>query len=96
MTRAQLTISAQNTWYSTANGKIKIEGGRPFKVCIVQGSADSTVTLREYDVDGTTLIDSQTMTESQIVESVDGAQYDFGVATGDFGTGAVLVTVRQM
>ena len=95
MIRAQLSVSAENTWYSTANGKIRIEGGRPFKVGIVQGSVDSTVTVREYDVDGTTLIDSQEMTESQIVETTDGAYYDFGVATGGFGTGACLITVRQ-
>ena len=95
MVRAQLSVTAQNTWYSTANGKIKIEGGRPFKVGIVQGDTDSTVTVREYDVDGTTVIDSQQITESQIIETTDGALYDIGVATGDFGSGTCLITVRQ-
>ena len=69
---------------------------KPFKVGIVQGATDSTVTVREYDVDGTTVIDTQTMTASKIIDTADGALYDVGVATGDFGSGTCLITVRQM
>lgn len=91
MVRVQLSVTAQNTWSS----KFPVEGGRPFKVGVVQGTTDSTVTLREYDVDGTTVIDSQDITESQIVDTTDGAQYDIGVATGNYGAGTCLITVRQ-
>ena len=91
MVRTQLSVTAQNTF----SAKFKIEGGMPFKVGIVQGTADSTVTLREYDTDNTTVIDTQTMVESQIIETADGSYYDVGVATGDFGSGTCLITVRQ-
>lgn len=91
MIRVSLSVTAQNTWSS----KFPVEGGRPFKVGVVQGTTDSTVTVREYDVDGTTVIDTHEITESQIVETTDGALYDVGVATGDFGSGTCLITVRQ-
>lgn len=91
MVRVQLSVTVENTFSS----KFLIEGGRPFKVGIVQGTTDSTVTVREYDVDGTTVIDSQEITESQIIETTDGAYYDVGVATGDFGSGTCLITARQ-
>ena len=92
MLRAQLSVTAENTFSS----KFPVEGGKPFKVGIVQGATDSTVTVREYDTDGTTVIDTQTMTASKIVDTADGAYYDVGVATGDFGSGTCLITVRQM
>lgn len=92
MVRTQLSVTVQNTFSS----KFLIEGGKPFKVGIVQGATDSTVTVREYDVDGTTVIDTQTMTTSKIIDTADGALYDVGVATGDFGSGTCLITVRQM
>ena len=91
MIRVSLSVTAQNTF----SAKFPVEGGRPFKVGIVQGTTDSTVTVREYDVDGTTVIDTHEITESQIVETTDGALYDVGVATGDFGSGTCLITVRQ-
>lgn len=91
MVRVQLSVTAEDTWTS----KFRVEGGKPLKVGIVQGDTDSTVTLFEYDVDGTTVIDTQTMTESQIVEVVDGALVEVGVATGGYGSGTCLVTVRQ-
>ena len=103
MFRVQLSVTAENTFYS----KFPVEGGRPFKVGIVQGTTDSTVTVREYDVDGTTvidtqtmtsskIIDTQTMTSSKIIDTADGALYDVGVATGNFGSGTCLITVRQL
>ena len=92
MIRVSLSVTAQNTF----SPKFLVEGGKPFKVSIVQGTTDSTVTVREYDVDGTTVIDTQTMTASKIIDTADGAYYDVGVATGDFGSGTCLITVRQM
>ena len=92
MIRVSLSVTAQNTFSS----KFLVEGGKPFKVGIVQGTTDSTVTVREYDVDGTTVIDTQTMTASKIIDTTDGAYYDVGVATGNFGSGTCLITVRQM
>ena len=92
MIRVSLSVTAQNTFSS----KFLVEGGKPFKVGIVQGTTDSTVTVREYDVDGTTVIDTQTMTASKIIDTADGSLYDVGVATGDFGSGTCLITVRQM
>lgn len=91
MIRTQLSVTAEDTF----SDKFRVEGGRPFKVGIVQGITDSTVTIREYDVDGTTVIDTQTMTTSKIVDTADGALYDVGVATGAYGSGTCLITVRQ-
>ena len=92
MIRVSLSVTAENTFSS----KFPVEGGRPFKVGIVQGTTDSTVTVREYDVDGTTVIDTQTLTSSKIIDTADGALYDVGVATGNFGSGTCLITVRQL
>lgn len=92
MVRVQLSVTAQNTFSS----KFLIEGGKPFKVGVIQGTTDSTIILREYDVDGTTVIDTQKFASSKIIDTADGALYDVGVATGDFGSGTCLITVRQM
>lgn len=92
MIRVSLSVTAENTFSS----KFPVEGGRPFKVGIVQGTTGSTVTVREYDVDGTTVIDTQTLTSSKIIDTADGALYDVGVATGNFGSGTCLITVRQL
>lgn len=96
--RVQLSVTAQNTW----SAKFQLQGddgnisARRAQVSIVQGTTESTVTLRRYDpADGSTVIQSLDMTEGQIVEVVVAGLYDVGVATGNFGTGTCLITVEQ-
>lgn len=96
--RVQLSVSAQNTWSSKfqLQGDDGAMGQRRAQISIVQGSADSTVSLRRYDpADNTTVIQTLTMTKGQTVEVAVTGMYDIGVATGAFGTGACLITVEQ-
>jgi len=93
-----LPVSAQNTWST----KFQLQGddghlpGRRALVSIVQGTENSTVTLRRYGADGTTVISTQTFTAStNVVEIPVQGLYDVGVATGGFGTGAITITVEQ-
>lgn len=96
--RVQLSAAEQNTWSAKfqLQGDDAVMGARRAQVSIVQGSADSTVTLRRYDPDApTVVIQALTMTKGQVVEVVVNGLYDIGVATGGFGTGACLITVEQ-
>ena len=94
--QVSLPVTAQNTW----SPKFELLGDRhapisPARalISIVQGSANSTVTLRRYS--GSTVIQSLTMTAGQVLEVPVTPMYDIGVATGGFGTGAILITVEQ-
>ena len=96
--RVQKSITAQNQWSNkfTLVGDDGAIGIRRALISIVQGTADSTVSIRRYDpADGTTVISVTKTTKSSAVEVPVEGVYDFGVATGDFGTGACLVTVEQ-
>lgn len=97
--RVQKNITAENQW----SDKFKLVGDdgaigiRRALISTLQGTADSTVSIRRYDpADGTTVISVTKVTEPAMALEVpvEGI-YDFGVATGDFGTGACLVTVEQ-
>lgn len=97
--RIQKSITTQNQW----SDKFKLVGDdgaigiRRALISIVQGTAESTVSIRRYDpADGTTVISVIQVTDpaTALEVPVEGT-YDFGVATGDFGTGACLVTVEQ-
>ena len=97
--RVQKNITAENQW----SDKFKLVGDdgaigiRRALVSIVQGTVESTVSIRRYDpADGTTVISVIQVTDpaTALEVPVEGV-YDFGVATGDFGTGACLVTVEQ-
>ena len=94
--KVSLPVSAQNTW----SAQFELLGdahyaGKPARalVSVVQGTADSTVTLRRYS--GSTVIQSLTMTKGQVVEVPVTGMYDIGVATGAFGTGEITITVEQ-
>lgn len=91
-----LPVSAQNTWspkFELLGDKHSPTSPARALISIVQGSANSTVTLRRYS--GSTVIQSLTMTAGQVLEVPVTGMYDIGVATGGFGTGACLITVEQ-
>ena len=97
--RVQKNITAQNQWSDKFRllGDDGALGIRRALISIVQGTAESTVSIRRYDpADGTTVISVIQVTDpaTALEIPVEGI-YDFGVATGDFGTGACLVTVEQ-
>lgn len=96
--RVQKNITAENQW----SDKFKLVGDdgaigiRRALISIVQGTAESTVSIRRYDpADGTTIISVVQVTDpATVLEIPVEGIYDFGVAAGDFGTGACLVTVE--
>jgi len=91
-----LAVSAQNTWST----KFQLQGddghlpGRRALICSTRD--DSTVTLRRYGADGTTVIASIDM--GSVMETVEvpvQGIYDIGVATGNYGAAEVTITVEQ-
>jgi hypothetical protein len=94
----QKAVSAQNTW----SDKFELRGDSHSRglrgrclVQIIQGSVNSTVTLRRYGPTGA-VVGTQTFTAAtSVVEVPVNGLYDIGVATGGFGTGAITITVEQ-
>lgn len=89
-------ISAQNTW----SDKFELQGDsghiptRRALICATRD--DSTVTLRRYGADGTTVIASLDL--GSVMEAVEipvTGLYDIGVATGNYGGTALTITVEQ-
>ena len=97
--RVQKNITAQNQWSEKFMliGDDGAMGVRRALVSILQRTAESTVSIRRYDpADGTTVIFViKTTDPATALEVPVTGIYDVGVATGDFGTGACLVTVEQ-
>lgn len=91
-------ITAQNQWSDPFElvGDSHNRGQRARALLqIVQGTANSTVSLRRYGAAGTvTSTQAFTATYNAIEVPVTGI-YDVGVATGAFGTGAITITVEQ-
>lgn len=92
-------ITAQNQWSDKfeLRGDSHNRGQRARALLqIVQGSVASTVSLRRYGTDGTTVTSTQTFTDTyNAIEVPVTGIYDVGVATGGFGTGAITITVEQ-
>lgn len=93
---ASKAITAQNQWST----KFQLQGddghlpGRRALICATRD--DSTVTLRRYGADGTTVIASLDL--GSVMETVEvpvQGIYDIGVATGNYGAAAVTITVEQ-
>lgn len=95
MAIASVTVSAENTF----SAKFHLSGdgagwGRRCLICATRD--DSTVTLRRYTSDGTTVIAALNL--SSVMESVEvpvAGTYDVGVATGNYGGTALTITVEQ-
>ena len=94
----QLAVSAQNTFSDKffLSGSGSSFPGRSALICATRD--DSTVTLRRYgaSVAATTPIGTLAMgsTMEEVLVPVEG-WYDVGVATGNYGAGAVTITVEQ-
>lgn len=95
----QQAVSAEDTWSDPfeLRGDSHNRGQRARALLqIVQGSVASTVSLRRYGTDGTTVTSTQTFTDTyNAIEVPVTGIYDVGVATGGFGTGAITITVEQ-
>ena len=95
--KKSLSVSAENTW----SEKFDLTGsshnrGLPAVALICATSDTSTVTLRRYASDGTTVIASLDLDSTMAAIEVPVAgTYDVGVATGNYGAGAVTITVEQ-
>ena len=95
MSKASLAVSAENTF----SAKFTLDGdgaGWARRALICATSDASTVTLRRYASDGTTVIASldldSVMTAVEIPVT---GTYDVGVATGNYGGTALTITVEQ-
>ena len=91
------SITAQNQWST----KFELLGDalastKPARALICATSDASTVTLRRYASDGTTVIASldldSVMTDVSVPVT---GTYDVGVATGNYGGTALTITVEQ-
>ena len=91
------SITAENQWST----KFELLGDahastKPARALICATSDASTVTLRRYASDGTTVIASldldSVMTAVEIPVT---GTYDVGVATGNYGGTALVITVEQ-
>ena len=91
------SITAENQWST----KFELLGDahastKPARALICATSDASTVTLRRYAADGTTVIASldldSVMTAVEIPVT---GTYDVGVATGNYGGTALVITVEQ-
>ena len=91
------SITAENQWST----KFELLGDahastKPARALICATSDASTVTLRRYASDGTTVIASldldSVMTAVEIPVT---GTYDVGVATGNYGGTALTITVEQ-
>jgi hypothetical protein len=94
----QIAVSAQNTFSNKffLSGSGSSFPGRSALICATRD--DSTVTLRRYGASSATAnpIASLDMgsTMEEVLIPVEG-WYDIGVATGNYGAGAVTITVEQ-
>jgi len=93
----QIAVSAQNTFSNKffLSGSGSSFPGRSALICATRD--DSTVTLRRYGASSAaTAIASLDMgsTMEEVLIPVEG-WYDVGVATGNYGAGAVTITVEQ-
>lgn len=94
--KMQIAISAENTY----SNKFFLAGSGssfPGRSCLVCANRDdATVTLRRYDPTQTTVLAALDMgsTMEEVLVPVEG-WYDIGVATGNYGAGAVTITVEQ-
>ena len=95
--RVSLAVSAENTW----SAKFDLLGDvharvKPARALVCSTDPDSTVTIRRYDRDGTTVVASldleSVMTAIEVPVS---GTYDVGVATGNYGGTALTITVEQ-
>ena len=95
MAIASVTISAENTFSSKFH--LAGDGAGWARRCLICATRDdSTVTLRRYAADGTTVTASLDL--GSVMEAVEvpvAGTYDVGVATGNYGGTALTVTVEQ-
>lgn len=90
-----LAVSAENTF----SDKFHLAGdgaGWARRALVCTTSDTSTVTLRRYGSDGTTVIAALTL--SSVMEAVEvpvSGTYEVGVATGNYGGTALVITVEQ-
>ena len=95
--RVSLAVSAQNTW----SDKFELLGDvhartKPARAIVCATRDDSTVTIRRYDRDGTTVVASLDLDSVMTaVEVPVTGLYDAGVATGNYGGTALTITVEQ-
>ena len=92
-----LAVSAEDTWSATfALGGDYSLGRETSRALICATSDASTVTLRRYASDGTTVVAAldldSVMTAVEIPVT---GTYDVGVATGNYGGTALVITVEQ-
>ena len=91
------SITAENQWST----KFELLGDahastKPARALICATSDASTVTLRRYASDGTTVIASLALDSVMTaVEIPVTGTYDVGVATGNYGGTALTITVEQ-
>lgn len=93
MSRASVTISAENTW----SPKFHLAGdgaGWPRRALVCY-SGGSTVTIRRYNAAGDAVIGQLAMTSTMsTVEVPISGMYDIGVATGGY-VNETVITVEQ-
>ena len=92
---ATKSISAEDQWsdvfYLAGDG-----AGWARRALICATSSDSTVTLRRYASDGTTVLASIDLDSAMsTIETPVPGMYDVGVATGNYGGTALTITVEQ-
>ena len=91
------SITAENQWST----KFELLGDahastKPARAMVCATSDASTVTLRRYASDGTTVIASLALDSVMTaVEVPVTGTYDVGVATGNYGGTALTITVEQ-
>ena len=91
------SITAENQWST----KFELLGDahastKPARAMVCATSDASTVTLRRYASDGTTVIASLALDSVMTaVEAPVTGTYDVGVATGNYGGTALVITVEQ-
>ena len=91
------SITAENQWST----KFELLGDahsstKPARAMVCSTSDASTVTLRRYASDGTTVIASLDLDSVMTaVEAPVTGTYDVGVATGNYGGTALVITVEQ-
>ena len=86
---AQLSVTAENQY----SDKFKIAAGAALISLTVEDS--SSISIIRYDIeDGTTVVGSTKITESQVMTNPSKGLYKIGCATGDF-VSACVVTVEQ-
>lgn len=95
MAISSTAISAQNTF--SKKFVLYGDGAVWARRCLICATRDdSTVTLRRYASDGTTVIASLDL--GSVMEAVEvpvTGWYDVGVATGNYGGTALTITVEQ-